>query len=67
VPDDSESVPVREEWSLEETKLESVELTADGQTVDSNVSHRSTLKFSGLSGDPTLTVAAEISAQLRQG
>ncbi|WP_231587984.1 hypothetical protein [Halostagnicola sp. A56] len=66
MPDDSKSGPVREEWSLEETSLESVDLQADGQTVDSNTSHRSTLEYSGLSGGPTLTVEAEISAQLRQ-
>lgn len=66
VPNDSESGSVREEWSLEETALESVDLQADGQTVDSNTSHRSTLEYNGLSGGPTLTVEAEISAQLRQ-
>ncbi|WP_231587995.1 hypothetical protein [Halostagnicola sp. A56] len=66
VPDDSKSGSVREEWSLEEATLESVDLQADGQTVDSNTSHRSTLEYSGLSGDPTLAVEAKISAQLRQ-
>nr|WP_121744796.1 hypothetical protein [Natronorubrum halophilum] len=66
VPDDSESGPVRDEWSLEETDLESVTLEADGLKLDSNASHRSSLEYSSLSGDPTLAVEAEISAQLRQ-
>ncbi|WP_239642060.1 hypothetical protein [Natrinema versiforme] len=65
VPDDRESGPVREEWSLEEAELEEVELQANGQQLDSNTSHRSTLEYSGLSGDPTLTVAVDIAAQLR--
>lgn len=65
VPDDSESGPVREEWSLEVAELDGVELRADGQQLDSNTSHQSTLEYSGLSGDPTLTVAVDISAQLR--
>ncbi|ELY72170.1 hypothetical protein C488_15412 [Natrinema pellirubrum DSM 15624] len=65
VPDDRESGPVREEWSLEEAELEEVELRAAGQQLDSNTSHQSTLEYSGLSGDPTLTVEVDISAQLR--
>ncbi|WP_175416506.1 hypothetical protein [Natrinema versiforme] len=65
VPDDRESGPVREEWSLEEAELDGVDLQAAGQQLDSNISHRSTLEYSGLSGDPTLTVAVDISAQLR--
>ncbi|WP_175416521.1 hypothetical protein [Natrinema versiforme] len=65
VPDDRESGPVREKWSLEEAELDGVELRVDGQQLDSNTSHQSTLEYSGLSGDPTLTVAVDIAAQLR--
>ncbi|WP_323174745.1 hypothetical protein [Natrialba sp. PRR66] len=66
IPDNDDNGSIREEWSVAETEIDRVELFADGQTIDSGDGHQSTLEYSELSGDPTLTVEVDISVQLRQ-
>ncbi|MDQ2052634.1 hypothetical protein RBH26_19430 [Natronolimnohabitans sp. A-GB9] len=65
VPDDNTTGSVREQWSISETAVDSVELQADGQVLDSSSSHHSTLEYSELSGTQNLTVETEISVRLR--
>lgn len=65
VPPGNTSGSVRHRWSIIETDLDRVELRVDGQIVDSNSSHRSTLEYGDLSGTPELTAEAEISVRLR--
>ncbi|WP_135536627.1 hypothetical protein [Halostella pelagica] len=55
----------RERWSVDRTSIESVELSADDQTIDSGSGHQATLQYTGLSGSPRLTVEANITVTLR--
>lgn len=65
VPDDDTIGSVRSQWSIAETTIDSVELRADGQLLDTDSDHLSVLEYSDLSGSQNLTVAAEIAVRLR--
>ncbi|MFA9504378.1 hypothetical protein ACERIM_16570 [Natrinema sp. H-ect1] len=65
VPDDDTTGSIRDQWSLAETTIDSVELRADGRLLDTDSGHRSSLEYSDLSGAPNLTVAVEIAVRLR--
>jgi hypothetical protein len=55
----------RDRWSIDQTYIESVELTADGQPLDAGSGHQATLQYTDLSGSPQLTVTATITVRLR--
>lgn len=66
LPEDEETDKEREEWSLVDTSIETVDLRADGQTLSTDDGHRSILEYSDLAGSVTLTVEATISAELEE-
>ncbi|WP_135830708.1 hypothetical protein [Halorussus halobius] len=65
VPQDDTNGSHRERWSIERTSIESVELSADGRTIDSGSGHQTTLQYTDFSGSPQLTVEANITVRLR--
>jgi len=65
VPQDDRNGSQRERWSIDQTQIESVDLSADGRLLDSASGHQATLQYTGLSGSPQLTVDATITVTLR--
>nr|WP_236996046.1 hypothetical protein [Halobacterium salinarum] len=65
VPQGDQNGSQRERWSIDQTSIESVELSADGRTIDTGNGHQATLQYTGLSGSPQLTVEANITVTLR--
>ncbi|NEU59135.1 hypothetical protein [Halorussus sp. MSC15.2] len=65
VPQSDRTGSERDRWSVDQTKIESIKLTADGQPLDTGRGHQATLQYTDLSGSPGLTVTATISVQLR--
>jgi hypothetical protein len=65
IPQGDQNGSHRERWSIDRTSIESVELSADGRTIDSGSGHQATLQYTGLSGSPQLTVEANITVELR--
>jgi len=65
VPQDDQNGSHRERWSIDQTRIESVNLSAGGRTLDTGSGHQSTLQYSNLSGEPQLTVEANITVTLR--
>ncbi|WP_134672243.1 hypothetical protein [Halorussus marinus] len=65
VPQGDQNGSQRERWSIDQTSIESVELSADGRTIDTGSGHQATLQYTGLSGSPQLTVEANITVTLR--
>jgi hypothetical protein len=65
VPQDDQNGSHRERWSIDQTRIESVNLSAGGRTLDTGSGHQSTLQYSTLSGEPQLTVEANITVTLR--
>jgi hypothetical protein len=65
VPQDDRNGSHRERWSVDRTRIESVNLSARGRPRDSGSGHQATLQYTNLSGDPQLTVEATITVTLR--
>ena len=65
VPQGDQNGSQRERWSIDQTSIESVELSADGRTIDTGSGHQATLQYTGLSGSPQLSVEANITVALR--
>ena len=65
VPQDDLNGSHRERWSIDRTRIESVNLSADGRTLDTGSGHQATLQYTDLSGDPQLIVKANITVTLR--
>ncbi len=65
VPQGDQNGSQRDYWSIDRTSIESVELSADGRTIDTGSGHQATLQYTDLSGSPQLTVEANITVQLR--
>nr|WP_232820549.1 hypothetical protein [Halorussus litoreus] len=65
VPEDDQNGSHRERWSIDRTRVESVTLSADRQSIDSGSGHQATLQFTNLSGSTQLTVEATITVTLR--
>ncbi|GAB7011415.1 hypothetical protein [Halorubrum trueperi] len=65
VPQGDQNGSQRERWSIDQTSIESVELSADGRTIDTGRGHQATLQYTNLSGSPQLTVEANITVTLR--
>jgi hypothetical protein len=65
IPQDDQNGSHRERWSIDQTQIESVELSTDERTLDSGSGHQATLQYTDLSGSPQLTVEANITVTLR--
>lgn len=65
VPEGDQNGSHRERWSIDRTRIESIELSADGRTIDSGSGHQATLQYADLSGSPQLTVEANITVTVR--
>ncbi|GAB7010776.1 hypothetical protein [Halorubrum trueperi] len=65
VPQDDRNGSHRERWSVDRTRIKSVNLSAAGRTLDSGSGHQATLQYTNLSGDPQLTAEATITVTLR--
>ncbi|MUV59370.1 hypothetical protein [Halobacterium sp. CBA1126] len=65
VPEGDQTGPHRERWSIDRTSIESMELSADGRTIDTGSGHQTTLQYTNLSGSPQLIVETNITVTLR--
>nr|WP_255291543.1 hypothetical protein [Natrinema sp. CBA1119] len=65
VPQGDQNGSQRDHWSIDQTSIESVELSADGRTINTGSGHQATLQYTDLSESPQLTVEANITVQLR--
>ena len=65
VPEGDQTGPHRERWSIDRTSIESMELSADGRTIDTGSGHQTTLQYTDLSGSPQLIVETNITVTLR--
>jgi hypothetical protein len=65
VPQDDRNGSHRERWSVDRTRIESVNLSVEGRTLDTGSGHQATLQYANLSGEPQLVVEATITVTLR--
>lgn len=66
LPEDDTTGPHRQSWSVLSSRIKSLELSANNTTLDSGSGHQATFEYSSLSGRPTLTVEANITATIRR-
>ena len=65
LPKDDTTGSERDEWSLTETRIDSITLKADGEPLSTGDGHQTTLSYQNLSGSVELTVEAEITATVK--
>ncbi|WP_257300548.1 hypothetical protein [Haloarchaeobius sp. FL176] len=65
-PDGDPIGPIRRSWDISEARIQTVALAAQNKTQDTSSGHTTTLEYTDLSGNRTLTVRAEIVVEVEE-